>query len=58
MPIISCNSIVSEYITPQITAKIGIKYVVEEANKAVDFLIKKLNNTIAKDVQIAPKMIK
>ncbi len=58
MPIISCNSIISESIIPQIIAKTGIKYVLEEANKAVDCLIKKLNNTIAKDVQIAPKIIK
>ena len=37
-------------------AKTGIKYVVVDPNKAELRLIRKLNNTIAKEVQMAPKI--
>tara|TARA_B100000902_G_scaffold394797_1_gene451906 strand:- start:29 stop:214 length:186 start_codon:yes stop_codon:yes gene_type:complete len=57
IPYISFFAIVSLSIIPQIIAKTGIKYVVDEPNKAELRLINWLNIIIAIDVHKVPKII-
>ena len=55
-PVICMNDIFSPYRNPKITAKTGIKYVIEDANIGVEILMSRLKINTAKAVPTKAKI--